>query len=256
MNLNKFEKLVNKLGLEQNLKKIVLNKTHIPILDDYNSINEYWYPYPPCLTPLFLGCDSSYKGIIHHFFCDRKETFIEYNLENGYMSEIARNENQLFTLLILKMIVIKDDLSNEIIDFSKEINYDKIQEINEFSIKYGDNPEHFNELVYYKENTPFIYLKDRSQYNGDYPSSLSILNQDVIKNSCEFEISNKKLLQEVEDIPLWLESKNNKKELFELFVTKNQLKEAWFTLNSKGWLLTDVAKSLKILKNKSNDLLL
>ena len=172
------------------------------------------------------------------------------------MSEIARNENQLFTLLILKIIVIKDDLSNEIIDFSKEINYDKIQEINEFSIKYGDNPEHFNELVYYKENTPFIYLKDRSQYNGDYPSSLSILNQDVIKNFCEFEISNKKLLQEVEDIPLWLESKNNKKELFELFITKNQLKEAWFTLNSKGWLLTDVAKSLKILKNKSNDSLL
>ncbi len=63
------------------------------------------------------------------------------------MSEIARNENQLFTLLILKIIVIKDDLSNEIIDFSKEINYDKIQEIDEFSIKYGDNPEHFNELV-------------------------------------------------------------------------------------------------------------
>ncbi len=55
---------------------------------------------------------------------------------------------------------------------------------------------------------------------------------------------------------MWLESKNNKKELFELFITKNQLKEAWFTLNSKGWLLTDVAKSLKILKNKSNDPLL
>jgi len=27
-------------------------------------------------------------------------------------------------------------------------------------------------------------------------------------------------------------------------------------LNGKGWLLTDVAKSLKILKNKSNDPLL
>ena len=35
MNLNKFEKLVNKLGLEQNLKKIVLNKTHIPIIDKF-----------------------------------------------------------------------------------------------------------------------------------------------------------------------------------------------------------------------------
>ena len=35
MNLNKFEKLITKLGLEQNLKKIVLNKTLIPIIDKF-----------------------------------------------------------------------------------------------------------------------------------------------------------------------------------------------------------------------------
>lgn len=72
------------------------------------------------------------------------------------MSEIARNENQLFTLLILKMIVIKDDLSNEIIDFSKEINYDKIQEIDDFSIKYGDNQNILMNLSIIKKILPLF----------------------------------------------------------------------------------------------------
>ena len=251
-----FENIITKLGLTKNLKDLIFNKIHIPILNEYNCISNYWYPHPPCLIPLFQGLGASYKGIVHHFFCNRKNTLVASYLENAYMSEIARNENQLFTLLILKMIVTKDDLSNEIINFSNEINFNKLKEVDEFSNKYGDDPKHFNELIYYDKNTPLIYIKDISLYDGDYPSSLTILNHYVINDACKFEISDDKLLADVKELPIWLEDQNNKKELFMQFISKNKLKEAWLTLNSKGWLLKDVAESLNILKNKSNDSLL
>ncbi len=254
--MKKIEQIIDKLGITGSLRKLILQEIQIPILDDYNPVNKYWYPHPPCLIPLFLGYGASYKGMIHHFFCDRKNTFIEYYLENGYISEIARNKEQLFTLLILKMITIKESLSDEIIDFCNKINYTKMNEVDEFSIKYGDNPKDFKNLVYYNENTPFIYVKDINDYDGDFPSSLTILNHKQINNSCEFEISNKELLNKIPDIPKWLRNEQNKKELFQQYISENKLKEAWLTLNSKGWLLKDVAESLEALKVKSNDTLL
>ena len=92
--MNKITEIVDQLNLDINLKNLILDEISIPILDDYNSVNKYWYPHPPCLIPVFLGYGASYKGILHHFFSDRKDTFVEYYLEHGYISEIARNYNQ------------------------------------------------------------------------------------------------------------------------------------------------------------------
>ena len=253
--MNIHNEILSNINIVNVLKEITNNNIKLPILDDYNSLEAYWYPHPPCLIPLFLGYGASYKGIVHHFFCNRKNTFIEYNLEFPYFYEIARNEKQLLTWMILSMIAIKNGVTDEIIQFCNETGYKELNAVDTFSIKYGDNPKEFDKLIYFRNELPSQYVDDITQYNGDYPSSMRGVNKTQISNACAYEVTTEDL-HNLDSIPLWLDEKENKKNLFEKYILKNQLKEAWFTLNSKGWLLTDVAEALCLLKTKSNDKLL
>ncbi|KPH13355.1 hypothetical protein [Chryseobacterium sp. ERMR1:04] len=249
------KKIVNKLNIDINLQNLIFRKIDIPYHDDYNSVDTYWYQHPPCLVPLFLGYGASYKGVINHFFIDRKNPFVELDLEYGSIVETAFNFKQLAVCLILPIIISEDGLTDEIIDFANKINFKEYQEIDDFSNQYGDNTDYFNELVYFKDNLPLGIIKDITTYKGDFPSSYDNFNEPQLTNSCSFEISPTvyEIIKNDKETPKWLIKETNKKELFKDFVLNNKLKEAWLTLNSKGWLLKDVAEGLEILKSKTND---
>jgi hypothetical protein len=250
------EKILTKLNLSHDFTGLVSNEIKIPIVGSYDLVTKYWYPHPPCLLPLFIGYGASYQGILHHFFCERKNTFIEYSLENGYFSEIARNEKQFMTLMILKMIMAADKLSDEILAFCKNIHFDDAEKIDDFAVEYGDNPDDFNKLIWLKDLIPFKNVKNIGDYDGDFPSSIYIINPKTVNDSCFFEISDNSYLEGIKNIPNWLYSNTDKKELFYSYIENNDLRGAWFSLNSKGWLLKDVAEALNILCTKSKDELL
>lgn len=246
--------IIDKISIiDADLKKIINHEVKIPYQDDYNNLSEYWYPHPPCLIPLFLGYGASYKGVVQHFFCNRKNTFGEYFLEQGFISEIARDSKQWITLMVLKMIMVKEGLNDEIINFCKEVNYIDYEEVDEFTLDYGDDPSEFKNLIYVKDNTPSRYLKDISEYNGDFPSTLSAINSLQIQSASAFEIAVPEKLDQIPDVPLWLNNTTDKQKLFEDYLSKDMLKEAWFTLNSKGWKLNDVAAGLEELAIKTED---
>ena len=247
--------IIEKLNIGNSIKKLVNREVKIPdYFDDFNSLDSYWYPHPPCLIPIFLGYGASYKGVINHFFCTREVTYTEYFLEHGYISEIARTAEQFITLMVLRMIIVKDGLTDEIIDFCKKLNYNNYEDIDQFTVDYGDDPNDFSHLVFFDRKMPFKYLKDLTQYDGDFPSSLTILNNDdFIQNSCLFELAPIEKLSEIGNLPAWLNSNGNKKALFDQYLSNNDLKGAWFSLNSKGWLLKDVADALEKLKSKANN---
>ena len=248
-------RIAEKLNIDKRIIKLVRKEIFLPnYIDDLKPTTDYWYPHPPCLVPLFLGHGASYKGVVKHFFCDRESPFVEYFLEDGYISEIARNADQFITLLVLRMIIIKDSLTSDIIDFCKKIDYAQYDDIDQFTLDYGDEPQEFKNLVFFNTERPFKYIKELNDYNGDFPSSLSILNKNFyLKSAAYAEIAATEKLAEIEDLPPWLIESKNKKDLFDLYFTKNQLKEAWLTLNSKNWLLKDVADCLEKLRSKTND---
>ena len=223
-------------------------------MDDSNPVEHYWYPHPPCLIPLFVGHGASYKGLIQHFFCERKQTFAEYFLEHGFVSEIARNADQFITLMVLKMILTKDGLTTDILDFCKQVNYTQYEALDEFTLEYGDNPEKFNHLPFFTRHLPFKYLKDLLDYYGDFPSSIYILNHEsIVKQASIFEIAPRAKLSEVENLPVWLSSFEGNQEKFYKFLELGQFKEAWFMLNTPGWLLKDLAQSLLELADKAGE---
>jgi hypothetical protein len=223
-------------------------------IDDYNSTSDYWYPHPPCLIPLFVGHGASYKGVVKHFFCERESTFVEYFSENGYLSEIARNADQFLTLIVLKMILTKDGLTDEIIKFCDAIDFREYNAVDKFTLEYGDDPKDFDHLVFFKNRMPFKFIKDLDEYDGDFPSSIYILNNDTyLRSSSYVEIAPVEKLLEVEHLSPWLKQSEDKKDLFDFYIRNGNLKEAWLTLNSKNLLLKDVAEGLKKLSLKAND---
>ena len=196
-----------------------------------------------------MGHGASYKRINHHFFCERQVTYTEFFLENGYISEIARDSNQFIALIVLKMIIIKDGVTEDIISFCDSINFPDYEVIDKFSDEFGDDQKHFDKLIYLKGKLPFKNIKNPEDYNGDFPSSLTILNANL-ENAALFEIAPTEFLDGVGNSPLWLEVNNeiNNVDAFQDYLSKNLLKEAWLLLNKKGWLLKYVAyiKRLRI----------
>jgi hypothetical protein len=245
---------IDRIGIiDSSVKKLIKHEIKIPYLDHYNSLSDYWYPHPPCFIPLFLGYGASYKGLIHHFFCDRKDTFAEYSIENGFITEIARSSKQWITLIVLEMIMLKEGLNKDIINFCQQIVYSDYEAVDEFTLDYGDDPKEFKNLVHLQENTPSKYTLDVSEYNGDFPSTLSAINPAQIENGSIFEIAVPEKLGEINNLPLWLNNAEDKPTLFDDYLNKNMLKEAWFTLNSKGWKLKDVATALEGLVLKTDN---
>lgn len=256
------KKIAHHLGLSDTFIKIVSGEVETPDTKSYyENLSVFWYQHPPCFIPLFVGYGASYKGLVHHFFCGRKTTFAEYILELGYFYEIARNEKQLITLMILAMISIEDEITDEIRKFCKEINYsdDDLNEVYDYYEEYGDDLKHVEELGYFVDELPFKYIENIDDYNGDFPSSIYTINKTQIKNACQFEFSSIDRLIElgmnIDSIPDWLKDNTNKKALFKQYLVENKLKEAWFTLNSKDWYLKDVAEALELFKQKTNDTL-
>ncbi|WP_293313288.1 hypothetical protein [Pedobacter sp. UBA5917] len=246
--------IVEKTGLiDDNLKKIIKRQVLIPYLDHFNTPSDYWYPHPPCFIPFFLGHGPSYKGLVHHFFCERSDTFAEYSLEGGFISEIAKNPAQWLTLIVLEMIMLKDGITDEIVRFCNSANYTDYGAVDAFSIDYGDDPKEFKNLIYFRENIPARYVQNPDLYLGDFPSTLSGINAGSLENASIFEIAVPEQLTYIGSIPLWLDHSADKPSLFENYINKNMLREAWFTLNSKGWKPADTAAGLQKIAERTED---
>ena len=245
--------IYDQLGLKKSLIELSNQKIEIPYLDTYNDPNQYWYPHPPVLIPLFIGHGASYKGIICHFFLFREKSYVEYVLEWGYMIEFARNVDQIYAQMVLDMDMVAEGLDDKILKFCDDVEFKEANEVDIFADKYGNILADYDKLFHLIKNTPLTYLKDLSSYTGDYPSSETIFNENQLNNACSFEIADPKFLKTISNLPKWLIEGNRQKELFDELLNKNDLKGAWSTLNSKGWQLEDVAIALEKLKFKTND---
>lgn len=230
------KEILRKLNISNELTDLIFGKIEIPNnFGDYGDVEEYWYPHPPVLIPIFLNDSLYYYGVLKHFFCDREQVFINYSLEAGYFSELARNDKQFITLIVLSAISIDEELTDEIVGFCNEVNFKKYNEIVEFYNEYGDDNENFNHLVYFFNKLPMKF------------------NKKQIYNACSFEIAKPEYLEGISDLPDWLKNDANQQELFDKYISQNKLKEAWLTLNSTGWKLGDVRKALIVLKTKTDD---
>ena len=247
------QEIYTALNLDKKLIELANGQISIPYLDNYRQPDEYWYPHPPVLIPLFLGYGASYYGISQHFFGERKTTFVEYAIEWGYMLEFARTPNQIYSQMVLDMNMLAEGLDDQILAFCAEIDFKKFKDVDSFAYQYGNIMEDYDKLIHLQEGTPLTYIKALKNYKGDYPSSEKLFNADQLQACCSFEIANPQFLEERTDLPEWLKPLVPQRELFNTYIENKDLKSAWLTLNSTGWSLADVAEGLTVLKSMTDN---
>lgn len=223
----------------------------IPLIGDrYKLHNEYFYPFPPALLPIFEDNGGPVlRGILRHWFVQRDTVYVEFLIEAGMFLETGRNAKQVLADMILQMDMVKEALTPEIIAFAEAVGFDNPQAIDEFAEEFGDDPAKFHKMPIFADDLPLSYAPDLSAYKGDFPSSESLLNRAQIQKACAFEVA----ADYEQDWPEWLNRKSDKKIVFAKYLSNNELDKAWLTLNSRGWTIADAIIALEQLRKHEQD---
>ena len=207
-----------------------------------------WYGFPPALLPIMSdGTWPVYIGLWKHWFVPRAPTFVELNIGDDYkLEEIARTDRQLALLMLLRLIVLKDDVDSDVRWLAEHLglSHDDVSRIDAFSQEYGDDPEYIFELPEFSEMLPLSFA-DGKPYDGEFPPA-------VATNIAGLEIPIGETMQQTPSQP-WLDPLTDKVELFSRYLSDGDFGRAWLTLNSRGWSFAAAAKAINELSIKAGD---
>ena len=248
--------IINYTNIKEPFKRVIFREIKIPIVSSsYDAVDKNYFRYPPMLVPLFADYDlPDIIGIAMHPFSSRQSSFVRFNLAEGYFREIALNSTQLETQMILKMIMIEEEITEDISNFCNEIRFQDLEKVDLFSDQYGDNYIHFDKLVNFQNNCPLHYCQTLENYNGNFLSSDKLINLKAIDDSSTFELSDKIFLEENTSYPIWFKN-DNLISIFYKFLDQKKFREAWLCLNSGTWTKKDLSKGLLDLKDNTTDVL-
>jgi hypothetical protein len=262
--------------LKKVLTEMHFDKRYILFLENLDLIPDWFFDYTNFteskmfLPPAFIPTMDSYeagldqKGIIKHWFTNREIIYTTVYIEMcTYYLEEARTFETFMTRVFLDWIMIEEEITQDMEKLAEIVNYNRLEEIYEFTEKYGDNPDKITQLKYFNRLsvslpniTPFEYVQSLPHYTGDFPtSSKGFVNIKGIETATTFEIQDaaKPIVERLDNLPEWLKKDANQKYLFDKYIEKNELDKAWLTLNSTGWKLTDVANGLELLTTKTDE---
>jgi len=221
--------------------------------------------FPPVVIPILDMTSSCLdkQVIIKHWFVEREINYTYVYGENfKNYSEEARTFETFLTKFFLDWLIIEEEITIEMKIFSKQLEFNELEAIYTFFDKYGDNPNEITRLKYFTKSsgnnlniTPIEYVNNISSYTGDFSTSVKgLININGIEKATSFEIqdSTKRVVNKLSNLPLWLKNNANQKYLFDMYIEKNELDNAWLALNSSGWKLTDVEVCLEVLTQKNN----
>ena len=256
--MNKLVDIYKSLEVDERIIKIYQSEITPPDFEfRWKPAVDFFYPFPPFFVPLFVdNGEPGYYGIVNHFFVDRRQTFAFFSLEAGFVWEEARLVEQYFADLMISMISSEEEITEDILKFTEQIDYNPTDELWNFltSDNYnGSSLESYHNLNIFSKKIPFTYAVNEKEYDGDFPTSRVGINTNSIKNACEYEINKNIDVRKYFGECPWLDENSNKKTLFDQYFKQNDLGRAWLTLNSSGWLLDDVVEGLEKLKTKSAD---
>ncbi|MEC8011609.1 MAG: hypothetical protein VX185_12700 [Pseudomonadota bacterium] len=252
--MKEYTKIYNCLNLPQAAIGLALGELQVP-----NGVEDQpaqCYGFPPAMIPLWSNPDSmTYTGIWKHWFSNRTASFIRMYVNTNYrLKEIARNFHQLAQYIILEEISFSKNVTDEIALFAENLGVSNLRELDQLSIESGDDPKGLFHLPTFKDESPLICFDDLHQYKGDFPNINLPLNSMNMKVTCSLELT--EILERhyicSNDCPAWFYSKKQK-ELFYSYLSAGSLSEAWFTLNSNGWLFKDAKPALEQLASKANN---
>lgn len=272
------EEVLKKLEVDPRIIDLAMGR--IPLYSEYSGYNYFGkfnedksFPQPPFFIPIVINYDStpiSY-GIINHWFVERGRSYGDMDFAKEFeVGEFALTADQFLDSLLIEEydnLVEENHLDEVARDFKSSAPPDLVHKLSKND---GFNN---SDLPSFSDFRPIGYFAESEQdlYKGTSPANYDFLIQKNLNNSCYCEISHKEWIgygekkvgfslfkkkspyETVENIPEWLRSETNKKELFNQYIQKRELGHAWLTINGPGFTPIEVAERLLILKEHTRE---
>ena len=202
-----------------------------------------WVGYPPALLPILTdGSSPNYIGLWKNWL-NGDSSFVNLSLTRAKADEVARTEKQLFAYLVITAIVAKDEVTQEILDFAERVGVSNIEELDEGTIKFGDDVREFKNISDFKLNCP-LESSDPGEYDGYFPTETN--GKGNFSSSYQIEEEDLGLYG---SLPIWFR-KEKAVESFERYMKEENYMNAWLSLNSRGWLFFEAAEAITEIAKK------
>jgi hypothetical protein len=250
--MKNYENVYHVLGLPPVALDVALGKIPLPLADA--SAPYSVYGFPPALIPMYSESSGPlYCGFWKHHFAERASTIVSLSVEAGYRArEIARNVDQLFAHIVLVAIGVHDGISPEIERFAAGVGIRDLAAFDRMSMDCGDSLLHLRGRPPFDRQCPLASYEDPSDYDGDFPSSCILESGGDLRGICALEVS-RELQQAIAsrpDAPPWFTTRDQAMTCREL-LDIGDLRGAWMSLNSPGWLFPDAKRALRALADKA-----
>jgi hypothetical protein len=195
-----------------------------------------WYTCPPALIPLTSnGSIPDYKGIWTRWFCD--DTLRRYVTTGPEISfllrEIALTDQQFGAWQIVKAIVAQEFVDEAITSFGAASGQRDLALFDEHTMQFGDDDRHIAELPPFRNGVPAGLGEPLFQR-----CAITLPQPDLtLAQIAFFELTDgmRADLPRAKDVPPWMQPGAQVAVLFDGYLSRGQLREAWLTLNSTGW---------------------
>jgi len=171
------------------------------------------------------------------------------------VTEIARNSAQLFNVILIQALGIHEGINAIISDFAREVGVEYLSELDEVSLKTGDNPKGFGMASPFHSSQPVESLADLSDYDGEFPAGTIQRDTEQAAMACSFELPPE--IRENWPVglerPDWMENDALQPDIFDHHLRNGDLGAAWMTLNSSGWIFSEACEALQELGSQAND---
>ena len=232
----------------------------VEIIYNYGDIvlvDEFWYPHPPILFPLFIESPPLVKGLSVFPFSNRESSVICFDLATNFFYENARTPDQLkfeFLIQLLEGIRPDDDEYVHLVEFAQQIGYSNFAELQYFfDNEYDGTFLSYEKLAVISSKRPLQYCVDKSLYTGEFASNHKGLNFKAFPHVFSFEVMKREWINEVPNAPAWLLPGADTQALFWQYLEEKNYANAWLALNSDGWRMQEIAVALEALSNQANN---
>jgi hypothetical protein len=217
-----------------------------------------WYGFPPALIPVWSdGSGPTYIGYWKHWFVNREPCFVNMYVGAGRLTvEVARTVEQVFCLVSMMSISVRDGVETNLERFAKEVGVCNLDQIDLVSLATGDDPKGFLGIDQFKGNVPFESVGDPRDYTGHFPTGDFNGSRAWWVESCTFEIPQEILDSWPHNVvkPAWLaEGPRTRKDLFNEYLCVGNFANAWLTLNSSGWSISDARVAIADLSSEAKN---
>lgn len=239
--MRQYAELIRKMGFSEILCKCISSQIPYPIETISTPV---WLGFPPGFIPIYLDISSGlYYGIWYHFFSNKPYSFVQLSVEDAHrITEISRNEEQLFNYLVIKAIVLDDEITPMVRVFADSLGLQNLSELDKFTMEQGDDVSEIYKLDAFSYNTPLFFGENMDEYDGYFPT----LDYKTTELWSSFEISDSIWANWPESLPkpIWL-SGDSLKNLFYSYLETGDLSGAWQCLNSTGWRYVEAIDAIK-----------